>query len=113
MLLEALLRRDSVDPRRLDWTRAARSEVDAVIEVVEGRADATFGLATLASQYRLGFVPVIDEHYDILVDRHAWFEPTWQAFMRFCATPEFAGHARELAGYDIANQFRVRFNGPA
>ena len=113
VLLEALLRRDSLDSQKLNWTRAARSEVDAVVEVVEGRADATFGLATLASQYRLGFVPVVDEHYDILVDRHAWFEPTWQAFMRFCGTPGFAAHARELAGYDIDNQFRVRFNGPA
>ena len=86
------------------------SEVDAVIEVVEGRADATFGLAMLASQHRLGFVPVVDERFDILVDRHAWFEPTWQSLLTFCRTPEFREHAKGLAGYDLSGQFQVHFN---
>jgi excisionase family DNA binding protein len=112
VLIEALMRQQAVDASSIDWTRPARSEVDAVLEVVEGRAEATFGLATLASQYRLGFVPVIDERYDILVDRHSWFEPTWQSFIRFCATSEFDRHARELTGYDIAGRFRVHFNSP-
>ncbi|HKJ51527.1 MAG TPA: helix-turn-helix transcriptional regulator [Gammaproteobacteria bacterium] len=112
IVLEALMRQQQVDDSSFEWTRPARSEVDAVIEVVEGRADAAFGLATLASQYRLGFVPVIDERYDILVDRRAWFEPTWQVFMHFCRSPEFERHARELAGYDIAGQFQVHFNSP-
>jgi excisionase family DNA binding protein len=112
VVLEALLRKQSVDRDSIDWTRPARSEVDAVVEVVEGRADAAFGLATLASQYRLGFVPVIDERYDILIDRRAWFEPTWQNFIGFCASPEFERHAAELAGYNGSGRFSVHFNGP-
>ena len=86
--------------------------MDAVVEVVDGRADAAFGLATLASQYRLDFVGVVDERYDILVQRHAWFEPTWQSLLAFCRRDEFRQHAAELAGYDIAEQFRVHYNSP-
>ncbi len=112
LLLEALLRREQVDPGSIDWTRPVNSEVDAAIEVVEGRADAAFGLATLASQYRLDFVAVIDERYDILVRRHDWFEPTWQALLDFCRQDEFRQRASEMPGYDITEQFRVRFNGP-
>jgi excisionase family DNA binding protein len=111
VLLEALLQRENVDPGAIDWTRPAHSEVDAAIEVVEGRADAAFGLATLASQYRLDFVAVIDERYDILVRRHDWFEPTWQALLEFCRRQEFHQRASEMPGYDITDQFRVRFNG--
>ena len=111
VLLEALLRREQADLDAIDWARAARSEVDAVIEVVEGRADAAFGLATLASQYRLDFVEVIDERYDILVQRRAWFEPTWQALLEFCRQDEFRQRAAELPGYDIRAQFRVHYNG--
>ncbi len=110
VLLEALLQQRGVDATALDWTQAARSEVDAVIEVVEGRADATFGLATLASQYRLDFVAVIDERYDILLQRQAWFEPTWQSLVEFCRLPEFRQYASELAGYDIDDQFCVHYN---
>ena len=111
LLLEALLQREQVDPDAIEWTRPVHSEVDAAIEVVEGRADAAFGLATLASQYRLDFVAVIDERYDILVRRHDWFEPTWQALLDFCRQDEFRQRASEMPGYDIADQFRVHFNG--
>ena len=111
ILLEALLQRQRVEPAELDWAPPAPSEADAVIEVVEGRADATFGLAMLAGQHRLGFVPVVDERFDILVDRRAWFEPTWQSLLDFCRTDEFREYAAGLAGYDISDQFRVHFNG--
>ena len=111
ILLEALLEKEGVNRASLDWAAPAPSEVDAVVEVVEGRADAAFGLAVLATQHRLGFVPVIDERYDLLVDRRAWFEPTWQALLAFCRGEEFLEYASGLAGYDIGNQFEVRFNG--
>ena len=84
--------------------------MDAVIDVAEGRAQATFGLATLAQQYRLEFVPIIDERYDILVDRKAWFEPTWQSLLQFCRSDEFRQHSQELSGYVTDAQFRVHFN---
>lgn len=113
VLLEALLQREQIDLDDLAWTSPARSEVDAVVEVVEGRADATFGLATLAVQYRLGFVPLIDERYDILVERREWFSTTWQSLLKFCQTSTFRDHARELAGYDIEGQFQVHFNSVA
>ncbi len=112
VLLEHLLREHSVDAGAIDWTRPARSEVDAVVEVVEGRADATFGLAMLARQYRLGFVPVIDERFDLLVERRAWFEPPWQTLLEFCRSATFREHAASLDGYAIDGRFRVRFNGP-
>ncbi len=111
ILLEALLERERLERASLDWAAPAPSEVDAVVEVVEGRADATFGLAMLATQHRLGFVPLVDERYDLLVDRRAWFEPTWQALLGFCRGDEFREYAAGLAGYDIGNQFAVHFNG--
>ncbi len=111
ILLDALLQRQRIEAADLRWTPPAPSEADAVIEVVEGRADATFGLAMLASQHRLGFVPVVDERFDILVDRRAWFEPTWQSLLEFCRGDEFRDYAAGLAGYDIGGQFRVHFNG--
>jgi molybdate-binding protein len=110
ILLEALLRQQQVDAAAINWLMPTRSESDAVLEVVEGRADATFGLASLAAQHRLGYVPVIDERYDILVDRREWFEPTWQSLFRFCQTTAFREHAADLAGYGIDDQFRVHFN---
>lgn len=110
VLLEALMTEQSIDVEGVQWTDAARSEMDAVVDVLEGKADVTFGLATLAAQFRLGFIPVIEERYDLLVDRHAWFEPTWQNFMHFCRSGAFSNRAKELTGYNLAQQFSVHFN---
>jgi putative molybdopterin biosynthesis protein len=110
VLLEALMAEQSIDVGSIRWTAAARSEMDAVIDVLEGKADVSFGLATLAAQFRLGFIPVIEERYDLLVDRQAWFEPTWQKFIQFCRTKAFASRAIELTGYNLSQQFSVHFN---
>ena len=111
VLLEHLLREQAIDAAEIDWSRPARSEVDAVVEIVEGRADATFGLAMLARQYRLAFVPVIDERFDLLIERRAWFESPWQTLLEFCRSATFREHAASLAGYAIEDQFRIRYNG--
>jgi putative molybdopterin biosynthesis protein len=99
VLLEALMAEQSIDANSIRWTAAARSEMDV-----------TFGLATLASQFRLGFIPVIEERYDLLVDRQAWFEPTWQKLIQFCQSKAFTRRANALTGYNLAQQFHVNFN---
>ena len=110
VLLEALLMREGIEPSDLDWTNSARSEVDAVLAVQEGKADAAFGLAALAAQYRLEFIPIVEECFDLLVDRRCWFESPWQTLLTFCRTSEFAQRAEEMAGYSIDDQFSVLYN---
>jgi len=95
----------------LDLSAAARSETDAALAVLEGKADAAFGLQALAVQYRLSFVSVIRERFDLLVDRRAWFEPAMQAFWAFCRSDAFQAKAAELHGYDVSGLGRVHFNG--
>ena len=111
VLLNALLDKNSIPATDICWLPIARSEVDAVLTVQEGKADATFGLASLATQYNLDFVPIIEESFDLLVDRRAWFEPAWQALHSFCRSELFTQRAEELAGYNIEELFTVRFNG--
>ncbi len=89
----------------------ARSEADAAIAVVEGKADAAFGLESVAAQYRLDFVPIIEERFDLLVDRRAWFEPAMQRLVQFSGSMTFGRRARELAGCDASGWGRVRWNG--
>jgi excisionase family DNA binding protein len=110
VLLNAELGKKSINTVDINWALPARSEVDAVVAVQEDKADATFGLATLAAQYQLGFIPVIEEQFDLLVDRRAWFEPVWQTLLEFCRTPQFIDRAKELVGYDMVEFMRVRYN---
>ncbi|RIA47199.1 helix-turn-helix transcriptional regulator [Dichotomicrobium thermohalophilum] len=88
----------------------ARSEADAVLAVVDGKADAAFGLKCLARRFRLAFVPLISERFDLLVSRRAWFDPPFQTLLSFCRRPEFAEKAADLGGYDVSGFGTVHFN---
>jgi len=52
----------------------------------------------------------VEERYDLVVDRRAWFDPPMQTLMAFCRSPAFTARAAALSGYDISGQFRVHFN---
>lgn len=110
-VLDHLIAKAGLDYAKLTMLAAARTESDAALAVLEGRGDVAFGLEALAHQYRLGFVPVISERFDLLVDRRAWFEPPLQTLIRFCQSDRFKARARELKGYDTNALGTVWFNG--
>lgn len=109
-LFEQLLRASGIGPDDIDLAAPARSEVDAALAVQSGTADAAFGLKTLARQLGLGFVPMIRERFDLLIDRKFWFEAELQTLMTFTATHSFRNKADELGGYDISGLGQVQFN---
>ncbi|SEK52420.1 DNA binding domain-containing protein, excisionase family [Roseivivax marinus] len=94
-----------------DTTAPALSEQDAVLAVQQGAADATFGLAALARQHGLEVVPLVEERFDLLVDRTAYFEPPLQRLAAFLRSDALAAQAERLGGYDVSEAGTVRWNG--
>ena len=112
VLLLHLLGVAGVAESDIAFTAPARTEADAALAVAAGKADAALGLAALAAQYRLPFVDLVEERYDLLVDRRAWFEPPMQRFLEFCRSPLFRERAADHAGYEIGGIGTVHFNAP-
>ncbi|GAB4226570.1 MAG: helix-turn-helix transcriptional regulator [Methyloligellaceae bacterium] len=110
-LLDHLIGAAGLEREAMTWTRPARSETDAALAVLEGRADAAFGLRSAAEQYQLGFMPVMRERFDLLVWRREWFEPPFQAFLALCRGTAFRERAAALSGYDISGLGKVHYNG--
>lgn len=110
-LFQHLLTKEGLKLGELTLTTPARTENDAALMVLEDKADAAFGLAAIAAQYRLPFVPIIEERFDLLIDRHAWFEPALQRFWALCHSNQLTARAKDLAGYDVSNFGYVHFNG--
>ncbi len=110
-LLEHLLVKEGLASTEIRFITPARTETDAALAVLEGKADATFGLLGVARQYRLTFLPIMRERFDLLVERRAWFEPPMQRFIHFCRSPAFTGKAEELKGYDVSGFGQIHFNG--
>lgn len=110
-LLEYILKEQKIDPASLDMAPVARTETDAALAVSDGSGDVTLGLKSLAKQYRLSFLPVMRERFDLLVDRRAWFEDPMQRFFDFCASDAFKKRVTELGGYDTDGMGKIAFNG--
>ena len=111
VLLEHLISTglDGKEPPQL--LHPARSENDAALAVLEDQADAAFGLRSVARQYRLHFVPILKERFDLLVWRRDWFQPPFQSLMEFTRTQTFRERAETLTGYDVSGLGKVHFNG--
>lgn len=88
----------------------ARTEHDAAAAVASGTAEAALGIAAMARQFKLGFVPILEERFDLLIDRWAYFTPPVQALLQFSREPEFAAKADSLGGYDLSTMGTVRWN---
>lgn len=111
LLLEHLLQKSGLPPDAIKRVpRPARNESDAAFAVANGDADVALGIAAVARQYRLGFVPVQSERYDLLCRRRDYFEPPLQALLTFARSASFSEQARLLGGYDIDGLGRVMYN---
>lgn len=89
----------------------ARTEGEAAAAVAAGEADAGLGLQAMALQYDLGFLPLVQERFDILVDRRAYFTDPVQTLLSFAQTGSFRAKAVALGGYDLAGLGDVRWLG--
>lgn len=113
LLLAHLLRQQGLPAETIaDDTTPMRSEADVALAIREGRADAGLGIAAVAAQFGLDFVPLQRERYDLVVWRRAYFEPPFQRLIAFTRTAAFRERARQSVGYDVETLGRVHLNGP-
>ncbi len=113
VLLETLLAREDIDQDNLlSCGDPARNETEVAMAVADDRADVGLGVASVARQFRLEYIPIARERYDLLVWRQSWFEPALQALSNLVRRPAFKRKAEELGGYDLSGIGRVRYNGP-
>lgn len=88
----------------------AHTENDLGLAVVEGKADVGLAIRSVATQFRLGFVPLHKERFDLVMRRRDYFEPPMQALLEFSRTAGFTARAADLGGYDVQGVGRVVFN---
>jgi len=113
LLFYHLLQVHGIDAADLHFTMPpARSETEVALAIQDGKADVGFGIAAVARQCRLEFVPLQRERYDIAIGRRDYFQPPFQHLLTFARTTRFAEKAAELGGYDISGLGQVTYNSP-
>jgi excisionase family DNA binding protein len=88
----------------------ALSEDEVAAAIAEGRADAGFGIRAEAAARGLGFVPLIRERFDLVMERRHYFGEAVQRLLAFARTDLFAARAARMGGYGLAATGGVAFN---
>ena len=91
-------------------TEIAYSENDAVLLILSEQADVTLGLECEAKKYKLEFIPIVTERFDLIVDRLFWFEKPFQKLLKYTRTKDFFQTASKFSGYNIDDLGTVHFN---
>ena len=76
--------------------------------VAAGSADAGMGIYSAAKMYGLGFVPVCEEQYDLLIPDYAWDTPMVQALLEVLRSDAFRTRMEQLGGYRVDQPGRIR-----
>ena len=108
--LKNLLKSENLNLSDFVKTEIVYSEIDAVSLVLSGQADVTLGIASEAEKYKLKFIPVVEERFDLVIDRFSWFEVPFQKLLQFSKTTEFFDIASRLKGYNIKDLGVIHFN---
>ncbi len=74
-----------------------------------GRADTGIATRGVANAAGLDFVPIVWEHFDLVLRQRDYFHPPLQALIRFLRSDDLAARVQELGGYDMSEAGKVRF----
>lgn len=112
LVLERLLAAEKMSRSDLHTVESVeRSEMDLAMSLAQGNADVGLGIEAAARQFQLDFVPLIEERFDLLVWRKAYFDPPFQKLLALCRSDRFHARANALGGYDVSALGTVHFNG--
>jgi excisionase family DNA binding protein len=110
-LLERLLVQGGTEAAAVAWVRpTASSETDLAGLIADGAADCGLAIEAAARRFRLGFVPLHVERFDIAIRRRDYFDPPFQTLLAFTRTAAFVRRAADLGGYDVSGVGRVSYN---
>jgi putative molybdopterin biosynthesis protein len=74
-----------------------------------GRADCGIAFRSVARSAGLDFIPIVWEHFDLIMRQRHYFHAPLQALAAFMRSSTLAQRAEELGGYDVSQAGTVRF----
>ena len=109
ILADYVCRQDGIDPASIyGYDHEEFTHTAVATLVVAGSADAGMGIYSAAKMYGLGFVPVCEEQYDLLIPDYAWDTPMVQALLEVLRSDAFRTRMEQLGGYRVDQPGRIR-----
>ena len=105
--LDAQLKSLEIAPRSVaGYEREELTHLAVARAVDEGEATVGLGIHAAAAAYGLGFVPLTQERYDLVVPESVWDRPAVQTLVAVVRSARFRNDVDALGGYDTAETGR-------
>ncbi len=100
--LDQQLHRLGIAPESmLGYTDEARTHTQVAAAVSQGKASAGIGLLAAARQFNLGFIPLFQECYDLVVAQESLADPRFMMLLDSFLSGEYRRLVAGLEGYDF------------
>lgn len=109
ILCDYICKQENIDPHDIygyDREEFTHTAVAALVQA--DSADAGMGIYSAAKMYDLGFVPVCEEQYDLLIPDYAWDNPLVEHLLETLASDAFIGRISQMGGYRLEHPGVVR-----
>jgi putative molybdopterin biosynthesis protein len=83
------------------YSREEATHMGVARAVAEGEATVGLGIQAAASAYKLDFVQVCEERYDLVVPAERWDDGSLRALRSVVSSPRFKQALVALGGYDV------------
>ena len=108
-LLRALMKRDGIDQRQLPIAVTAPTGPDIAQAIRAAHADCGIATRAVATAAGLDFVPLVTEHFDLLMRQRDSYRAPLISFLDLLRQPIFVERAAEFGGLDVAEAGKVRW----
>ena len=108
LVLDEALSELKIAPRRIaGYTRELNGHLEVAAAIAGGVAEAGLTLRVAAEAFRLGFVPVREERYDLVVLQRETDSPPVRAMLDALNSGSLAAEVSQLCSYDTARMGQV------
>lgn len=109
ILIDYLARQQGIDTRQVrGYEREEFTHTAVAAAIAAGSADAGLGIYSAAKIYNLGFLPVSEEQYDLVIANSALETEPVRRFLEIIKGEEFAARLERLGGYQLNHPGEVR-----
>lgn len=110
ILLDAILKEKGIEKSSIQGYEREESSHTAVgILVKESVADCGVAIFAVARAFSLGFIPLVEEDYDLLVAKEFVGDERFRLLMDLILSQEFKERLREIGGYNTEETGKVKY----
>lgn len=99
--LDRYIAHEAIEPTAIDgFDHEVATHTEAALAVASGRADAALGIRAAAEQAGLGFIPLFQERYDLVIPQQVYDTPAAERMLDRLRQKSFRLAVNRLSGYD-------------